>query len=58
MVLMLYRGKTCLRTIYNVVKVNQDEQDCITVTNKVDRHLNFNMYRFKKDYERFQVSED
>jgi len=58
MVLTLYRGTTCLRTIYHVLKVNQDEQECITVTNKVDRHINFKVYHFKKDYERFVVSVD
>lgn len=58
MVLKLWRGSTCLRTIYNVVKVNQDEAGIITVTNKVDSHLNFKAYRFPKEYERFEVAVD
>jgi len=55
MVLRLYSGSTCLRTIGNVMKVNQDERDRIIVTNRVDRHINFKTYYFNKDYDRFLI---
>jgi len=58
MVLVLYRGTTCLRTIYNVLKVNQDSISCIIVKNLQDKQINYKTYHFMKDYERFIISVD
>jgi len=60
MVLQLWRGTTCLRTIYNVLKVNQDDVSHILVKNinTLDHEVTYKTYHFKKDYERFIISVD
>jgi len=58
MVLTLYRGTTCLRTIYNVLKVNQDDISKLIVCNKQDQVIQYKTYHFKTDYERFIISVD
>jgi len=58
MVLKLYRGETCLRTIYNVIKVTQNELGTLHVKNKQDRVLVTNTWRFNKDYHRYIIDVD
>ena len=58
MVLKLYRGETCLRTFYNVLKVSCEEHGVLIVTNKMNRVLYTKEYHFNKDYHRFIISVD
>jgi len=51
----LWRGTTCLRTIYNVLKVKSEEHGVLAVTNKIDGSTQFKTYHFKKDYEQFLI---
>ena len=56
--LKLYRGETCLTTIYNVVKITSEEYGALIVTNKFLHALQTKTYRFNKDYHRFIISVD
>jgi len=58
MVLKLYRGNTCLRTIYNVVKISSECNGVLIVTNKTNHDLQTKEYHFNKDYHRFIISVD
>ena len=58
MVLKLYRGETCLRTIYNVVKITSEEYGALIVTNKFIHTLQIQTFKFNKDYRRFIIEVD
>jgi len=58
MVLKLYRGETCLRTIYNVVKISSEEYGALIVKQKTNEMFFTNCYKFNKDYHRFIISVD
>ena len=58
MVLKLYRGITCLRTIYNVHKISGEEYGALTVKQKTNDVFFTNSYKFNKDFHRFIVEVD
>jgi len=58
MVLKLYRGETCLRTIYNVIKVQSEEHGVVNVINKGNQGLQTKCYSFNKDFHRFIITVD
>jgi len=58
MVLELLSGETRLRTLYNVIKVTQDERGTIIVVNKVEGVLITNTFEFGKHYNRFKIMVD
>jgi len=57
-VLKLYRGETCIRTIYNVHKISSEEYGALTVKQKSNEVFFTNSYKFNKDYHRFIVELD
>ena len=58
MVLKLYSGETCLRTVYNLHKIYSEEHGGLIVTNKLDGVIQMKTYHFNKDYNRFIVELD
>ena len=58
MVIHLYSGETRLRTIYNVTKVTQDDHCMLRVTNKVEGQVILNTWKFKKNFNRFEITND
>jgi len=58
MQLKLYRGTTCLRTIYNVHKISSECNGVLIVKNKGNGVFFTNSYKFNKDYHRFIVELD
>jgi len=58
MVLKLYRNKACIRTIFNVTKISNEEHGVLIVTNKSNHILNTKEYYHLKDYRRFIITVD
>ena len=58
MVLELLSGETHLRTIYNVIKVTQDERGMVIVVNRVEGVVITNKFEFGKHYNRFKIMVD
>jgi len=58
MVLKLYRGNTCIRTIYNVHKITQGDLGTLIVVNMVNHELFTTTWKFNKHYHRFIITVD
>lgn len=58
MILRLYRGERCLRTIYNVHKITQGDPGALIVVNKVLHTMATTKWYFEKHYHRFVVTVD
>lgn len=58
MVLKMYRGEHCITTVYNVLRVNQDDVSHIVVKNVHAHEIIVKKYYWKKDYDRFELVVD
>jgi len=58
MVLKLYSGETYLTTVYNVIKITQNNVSALTVKNKLDGQIQYKDYHYNKDYNRFSITTD
>jgi len=58
MQLKLYRGKSVVRTIYNVHKVSSEEYGALIVTSRFNQELQTKIFKFNQDYHRFIIEVD
>ena len=58
MVLKLYQGETCVRTIYNVFQVKQIDPGTLIVKNKGDGGIFTIAFKLNKDYYSFIIMVD